>query len=186
MRGGLLLLALLGIAACGGNTPAANEETHLTPPQSEAITYRSDAHRYEVTYPAGWHVVGERLTPNLDDPLEILALATYETPVGGNRCQHHPVAALEALGPRDALVVTFERRPPWAENSYPPRRAAEVELQSGTGRFCVPDANRLDAWLSFRDAGRAFYLLVAVGSEAPARTRQDVREILDSLTFEAA
>jgi hypothetical protein len=174
MRGGLLLLALLGIAACGGNAPQA----------SDGNTYRSEAHLYEVTYPAGWQVVGERLTPNLDDPREILALATYEAPTGGDRCAHQPVAALEAMGRADVLIAVFERRPPWPENRYPPRRGAEVELQSGTGRFCVPDANRLDAWLSFRDAGRAFYLLVAVGPEAPARIRQDVNEILDSLTFQ--
>lgn len=175
MRGGLLLLALLGIAACGGNAPQA----------SDGNTYRSEAHLYEVTYPAGWQVVGERLTPNLDDPLEILALATYETPVGGNRCQHHPVAALEALGPRDALIALYERRPPWPEGRYPPREPADANLRPGTGRFCVPDQDRLDAWFPFGDSGRGFYLLVALGPEASATTRRDVTAILESLTFQA-
>jgi hypothetical protein len=176
MRGGLLLLALLGTAACGGNAPQA----------SDGNTYRSEAHRYEVTYPAGWQVIGERLTPNLDDPREILALATYEAPRGGDRCAHQPVAALEALGRADAFVAVFERRPPWPEDSYPPRQSVKVELQSGTGRFCVVDAKRLDAWVSYRDAGRAFYLLVAVGPEASARRRQEVAAILESLTFKAS
>lgn len=186
MRRGLLVLALLAVSACGGNTPQARDEDPPAPAQSEAITYRSDANGYEVTYPAGWHVAGERLTPNLDDPREILALATYETPAGGNRCAHQPVAALEALGRADALVALFERRPPWPQSGYPPRRTVEVKLQSGTGRFCVVDPKRLDAWVSFQDAGRAFYLLVAVGPEASPRTRKDVTAILDSLTFQAS
>lgn len=185
MRKGLLLCAVFAVSACGGNTPRPSDENLPAPAQNEAITYRSEAHGYEVAYPAGWHVVGERLTPNLDDPREILALATYETPVGSNRCAHQPVAAVESLGRDDALIVIFERQPPWPKGGYPPRETIKLTLDRDTGRFCVVDANRLDAWLSFRDSGRAFYLLVAVGPEASARTRHDVTAIVDSLTFHA-
>ena len=184
MRRGLLLVALLAAAACSGDKLQQSQDG-VTPVGTEYITYRSEAHRYEVTYPPEWHVVGERLTPNLDDPREILTLATYEPPAGGNRCEHHPVAALEALGRTDALVSIFERRPPWSESGYPPRASVDVKLDSGTGRFCVVDERRLDAWLSFRDSDRAFYLLVAVGPEASTQTRQDVKAILDNLTFQA-
>lgn len=185
MRRGLLVLALLAVSACGGATPQASDEDRPAPAQSEATTYRNDSHGYEVTYPAGWHVTGERLTPNLDDPREILALATYETPAGGSRCAQNPVAAIEALGEKDALIVVFERRPPWPEGGYPPRGRLEVTLERGTNRFCVPDPERRDEWESFSDAGRAFYLLVAVGADAPAAVQRDVSAILGSLKFEA-
>jgi hypothetical protein len=186
MHRGLLVLAALMVSACGGNTPQVSDQDQPAPAQREAITYRSEDHGYEVTYSPDWHIIGERLTPNLDDPREILALATYEAPPGGNRCQHQPVAALEALGPADALIVVFERRPPWPDGRYPPREPADAHLERGTGRFCVPDRDRLDAWYPFGDLGRGFYLLVAVGPEASPRTHRDVTAILESLTFQAA
>jgi len=43
---------------------------------------------------------------------------------------------------------------------------------------------RLDEWLSFSDAGRAFILLVALGDSASEETRTELLTILNSLNFE--
>ena len=55
-----------------------------------------------------------------------------------------------------------------------------LEGISDSGRFCVPDPERLDTWVPFSDGDRAFYLLVAIGKAAPGQTRAQVETILDS------
>jgi hypothetical protein len=186
MRRFFVLIAVLVLSGCGG----AEEQSPLPEVRAEGpaewVTHQDVDRSYTVAYPADWTLAPDRLTPNLADPKEILAIATYDPPVGGNRCSHQPVAAVEALGPGDALIVVFERRPPWPKGGYPRRETIDLALERGTGRFCVPDQQRLDAWLSFRDAGRAFYLLVAVGPEASNETRRSVDRIVESLTFEPA
>jgi len=114
--------------------------------------------------------------------VELLALGTYELRPGGDRCAHQPVNAIEDLGPRDALIVVFERAPPYTESGYPPRQGTP-ELAGGTGRFCVPGTNRLDSWLSFGEHGRAFYALLALGENASEETRAQLLAVYDGIVF---
>jgi hypothetical protein len=148
------------------------------------IRYANEEAGYIAKYPSRWYRAEERLTPELLDPVEVLAIGTYPLRPGGGRCQHHPVNALVDFGPRDAFIALYERAAPFSASGYPkrPKRLSFLlEDVSNSGRFCVPDPERLDTWVSFRDGDRAFYLLVAIGKSASAETRAQLNTILDSL-----
>lgn len=145
-------------------------------------TYVDGKDKVSVHVPAGWHVELGSLTPNLDDPREILSLGTAPMPVGGDRCAHQPENALEAMGPSDAFVSVQERR---GDASYPPRPGSFEEAAKAGGfdfDTCV-ELERLKAyWIPFNDDGRSFYLLAVVGDDAPGRGEQ-LWEVVESLDF---
>jgi hypothetical protein len=93
-----------------------------------------------------------------------------------------PTAALAAMRPADVLLTVQERY--GSDRSFParPRRFALPPADNGSDAF-VCARNRAIAMhlLEFRDGGRGFHVLVAVGRRAPpARVRQGLA-ILDSL-----
>ncbi|MBA3366918.1 MAG: hypothetical protein H0U03_14245 [Actinobacteria bacterium] len=162
----------------------ARQQGTLPQPLPEWRNHQSEEHRFSVRYPSRWQLSRERLTPTLGDPLEILALGTYPLRPGGERCANWPVKALEDLGPADAFVAVLERAKPYPQSGYPPRPPSfGLPIDDQTGRFCVPDARRLDTWMSFSDEGRAFYLLVAMGKSASPQTRAELERVLNSLSF---
>jgi hypothetical protein len=188
----LAATALLALASCGGqpsSSPAPGETGEqptaiTTDPEREPwVTYRDRG--LEVSYPGDWYRSEHRLTPYLGDPKEILSLGTYPLRQGGDRCRHHPVNALEDLGPYDAFVSVLERAPPYPADGYPPRPSRfELPADTETNRFCVSSDGRLDEWLFFSDNGRAFYLLVALGEAASEETKTELLTILNSITFD--
>jgi hypothetical protein len=178
----LAATCIVGLSACG-TEESKPAEPATEPVRAQGIVWRDEARGFTVTYPETWQRAPSRLTPFLADPLELLALGTYPLRPGGDRCAHEPVNAVEDLGPRDALLVIFERAQPYDDAGYPPRKGAP-ELVAGTNRACVPDANRSDAWLSFGESGRAFYALLALGADASAETRAELVAIYDSIVFE--
>ena len=182
------LFVCLLVAACGGADSAPDESATgadaTAGRDSDEIVWRDEARGLSVAVPAGWQRATEPLTPHLGDPVEVLALGTYPLRPGGDRCAHQPVNAVEELGPDDALLVLFERAPPFGPHGYPPRPAT-LSLETGTNRFCVPATGRADAWFSFGESGRAFYVLAAVGETASAATRAQLDAIYASLAFES-
>jgi hypothetical protein len=197
MRRPILMLAaaaVLVLTSCGGQDPSSSPTpgetseqvaTSTTGPQPERwTTHRDKEHGLEVSYPGDWYRSEESLTPSLGDPKEILSLGTYPLRPGGDRCAHYPVNALQDLGPDDAFVSLLERAEPYPASGYPPRPSRfELPSESGTNGFCVPYTRRLDEWLAFSDAGRAFYLLVALGESASEETKTELLTILNSLRF---
>ena len=208
-----LTVALLVAVACGGQEvgsqafpaesppsggtaetgPSPAGEPGSTGPTTDIASmptwtrYKSREAAYVVEYPSTWYRAEDRLTPELLDPLEVLAVGTYPLRSGGDRCQHHPVNALEDLGPSDAFIALYERADP-SPGDYPkrPQRLSGLlEDLPRSGRFCVPDPERLDTWVPFSDGDRAFYLLVAIGKTAPDETRAQVTKILDSFRLTA-
>jgi hypothetical protein len=151
-----------------------------------------------VTYPRTWVVADENLTPWLSSPWEIPSLGNFplrvsEDPEDGLRIWDAPVApaALADMTSDDVFVSLQEagltgfgdryRRP----MTFGPRECDESIL--GCARqedsFEVP----FDAWwIPFKDAGRAFYLFVAIGTEATPELRQQAWAVADSLSFEPA
>ena len=164
-----------------GTTLSAAESVARDPsPESDVrsdwVLYRDSGYGVTVRYPSGWDRAEKTLTPNLDDPREILSLGTYPLRPGGDRCPHHPVNAIEDLGRTDAFISVLERASPHRADDYLPRPThLTPRLEPRTNRFCVPDPARLDAWMTFSDGDRAFYLLVAVGESASDETRNDPR-----------
>ena len=164
---------LLALAGCG-------EEGATEAPSW--VAYRDPDRGLAVRYPADWHRAQERLTPNLSDPTEVLSLGTFALRAGGERCSHMPVRALEDFGPSDAFISILERAKP-SGGEFRPRPVFQAPTDLRTGRFCVPDPERADDWLFFRDNGRGFYAIVALGTEASPETRRELVDVLNSLQF---
>jgi hypothetical protein len=185
------VVALLGagiVAGCGAPTEAPVETRDVAAaPQvpEEWTTYRDRARGFSVTYPPGWFRAGTRLTPHLADPRELLSLATYPLRPGSDRCaQHIPVNALDDLGPTDAFLTIQERRDPSTEHSPPRPDRFELPADTRSDANICEAGRALTEWIAFRDEGRAFYALYAVGPRADDDTRSDLLRILDRLEFE--
>jgi hypothetical protein len=149
------------------------------------LTFQSVRYDYRVSYPSGWHRATTSLTPHLSDPHEILTVGTGPLPVGGPRCAQAPVSALEAVGATGALISIQERAPANADNSFPPRptrfrlRPERLEISA-----CLAPTGRPRLYMiPFRDHGRHFYALVALGRSATTQTHSDALRVLDSLRF---
>jgi hypothetical protein len=187
---GACLLAAAGFAALGGSgcAPFGNDDSRpgRAPTERTApgwTVHRDSAAGYRVSYPRTWYRSASSLTPNLRDPKEILSLGTLPLRPGGG-CAQFPTRALTELGPGDALVSLQERAGrPTAE--FSPRaipfrlgRPTRTEISA-----CVPRLHFEERFIPFRDHGRAFYAIIALGRSAEQETRKDVRRILDSLVF---
>jgi hypothetical protein len=149
------------------------------------VSFNSLRYHYYVTYPSTWHRASTSLTPHLSDPHEILAVGTGRLPVGGPRCAQVPVNALAAVGATGALLSIQERAPANADGGFPPRptrfRLHPTRLEISA---CLAPRDRPRLYLiPFRDQGRHFYALVAVGNTATSQTRDDALRVLDSLRF---
>jgi hypothetical protein len=139
--------------------------------------------------PEGWQVAETPLTPNLADPSELLAVGTFHLRPGGDNCAHMPQAAMEDMGPEDALVSLQERSAP--DESFAPRPASFgpvlTGISFGDAFECTEASQRGDigvlVWLSFQDRGRGFYLLVAMGTNVSDETRRQIVAFLDNLRF---
>jgi hypothetical protein len=137
--------------------------------------------------PPGWAVAGERLTPFLGDPKELLNVGTGPFKPGGDRCAHVPERTLEALGPEDALVTVLEFEGP-SGHEFPrrPEELLEAESMEPDSLDCLARPRDLDNRLfAFTDAGRDFYVYVAFGERVTDERRREAGELLDSLRFAA-
>jgi hypothetical protein len=178
MRRWAILLMLAIAAGCG-------EEEAVRVGSPTPIS--SQEHGFTGTLPAGWELAAGSLTPSLSNPVEILSAGTRsglrDLPgTSGNL----PLSALEAMGPRDAFVTVQESH----GNARFPERPAHFALPDEP-EPTVPswwadrNAPWLDVhWFDFGDARRDFYVLVAIGREAPRERRAEALALLDSLRFE--
>jgi hypothetical protein len=171
------VLAAVAFAACGGGEDAA---------PSKRI-YHDGRYGYDVTIPEGWRRAPRSLTPELLDPREILAVATFRPPVTSDGCSNMPSTALARM-PRDGALVEIEERGGSPTSEFvrrPPRFTAAAGTADIEVVHCVPQPPRFrPRWISFRDGGRAFYALVAIGKSAPPSVRREAYEILNSLRFD--
>jgi hypothetical protein len=162
------VVAVCVLAGCGGD-----------PATGAGRVIRGDGARYVL--PAGWHAASRSLTPHLSNPVELLSAGTGRLPPGG-RCAHMPSAALQAMRPQDVLVTVQERI--GSTSSFPPRPAhfrATGDTRSEALGCAGAHPTFSSYWFGFRDGGRGFHVLVAVGRGAsPARTKRAFA-LLDSL-----
>ena len=150
------------------------------------VSFRSALYHYTVSYPSNWHRATRSLTPHLSDPHEIFTVGTGRLPVGGPRCAQVPVNALEAVGVTGVLITVQERGATTADGGFPPRPkrfqlrpTPHLEIPA----CLTPHGRPRLTWIAFRDHGRHFYALVALGRSATSRTRERAARVLDSLRF---
>ncbi|MDX6679932.1 MAG: hypothetical protein QOE31_3984 [Solirubrobacteraceae bacterium] len=156
------------LVSCGGSDPDASGRE-----------LRVDGGRYLL--PAGWHSASRSLTPHLTNPRELLSAGTGRLPAGGE-CAHMPSAALRAMRASDVLVTVQERL--GSPASFAPRPAhfrASGETRSEAQDCAGPRPQFASYWFGFRDGGRGFHVLVAVGRSASKARRQRAFALLDSL-----
>jgi hypothetical protein len=185
-----MTVAALGTAAVWLDHP---ESDHTV--TGDLGTHEDPTRGFAIDYPETWHRAATTLTPRLTDPVEIVSLGTGDLPAGGDACVQFPVAALEALNPTDALITIEERLSPQAAGLSPgqpwddaagfPPRPQEFP-PSGSKNIsevvdCLAAPPTFDHWwFAFNDAGRAFHVLVAIGTQASGPTRAETWAILDS------
>jgi hypothetical protein len=172
-RSGTLLLLAGAIAGCGAGGQADRSTLH----HADGMTYR---------VPSGWHVAQHSLTPHLTNPRELLTAGTGRLPTLAGRCAHMPSAALAAMSPDDVLVTVQER---FGSDRDFPSRPKRFGLDSPTlseaAECAGPSPAFQSYWFGFRDQGRAFHVLVAVGTRASDERVREGRAILDSMRFVA-
>jgi hypothetical protein len=172
------LLLVVAVAGCG-TVPAPRAER-----VSETIT--SQQYGFTARLPAGWTSASESLTPGLSNPVEILSAGTFgDMRPRDGACAQMPGGGLERIGPEDAFLTIQER---YGEPVFPDRPASfalEGKSENSDAATCAGKEKQLDVyWFGFRDAGRGFHVLVALGrSASPARVAEALA-LLDSLRFE--
>jgi hypothetical protein len=140
-----------------------------------------------VDLPDGWQQAQEVLTPDLTDPREVLAVGTYALrPNGPEHCSHVPGAALDDLGPDDAFVWVARpsqqgEAPPIEDYVLPVGPEGDPEIPACTTRTDTFTFS----WGSYTTDGQAVYLLVALGSEVTADTREQTLEVLNGMELGA-
>lgn len=159
------------LAGCGGGTPADDDRP--------AREQRGDGVRYLL--PGEWHAASRSLTPQLTNPRELLSAGTGSLPAGGG-CAHMPSAALRAMRSQDVLVTVQERL--GSPRSFPPRPAhfrASGDTRSDALDCAGPRRPFTSYWFGFRDGGRGFHVLVAIGRTASRERAAGAWALLDSL-----
>lgn len=174
------------IAGCGEQPPVRPADAEGSP--APGVTTPLSAHGLISMLPAGWQSARSSLTPNLTDPREVLAVATYPLEYRETRCSHMPGSALRDLGPSDAFVTLQERgsmtNPPTKDFAPRPTHFGPRLGGPSEAAQCVPGARFSDHWFTFGDQGRRFHALVAFGPQASATTRAQAWSILDGLSVD--
>lgn len=171
-------VALVTLAGCGHERSAERR-----PGPGPGWTVYHDARAgFSVEYPSGWHRAERSLTPALVEPRELISVGTGPLRVRDTSCAQFPTAALEAMGPSDALVSVQERRRgrPQGPPRQRPFRLGRADTSEAV--LCIAGGRPpLTYWRAFTDRGRQLYVLVALGRGAPASRRREVLRVLDSL-----
>ena len=182
----LIMLSTGGITACGNAeeaTPSHMARGATRPPQG-VTEYVNHHYAYRVNLPAGWSRAHTSLTPSLDDPREILTVATFPLRLHRGSCAQFP-GALTDVRPRDVLVTVQERagKPTPEFVRRPQHFTAGMGFRSEASACVRPPARFSNRLINFRDGPRFFHALVAIGKSASSQTRREAFEILDSLRF---
>jgi hypothetical protein len=179
-----VLAATVLATGCGATATVGPESG------SRAGTSRmvEDAGRgYSVVLPEGWYRARRNLTPQLMDPREILSIATYPLRYQRRtRCRIPgcPTPALNGFRAPDILLSIQERL-----RARPAAKAIPIDLnphELGPGARQHSCTRGRVAWYAFENfaaAGRTFYVFAVVGERAPAKARQQLDRMLDSLRF---
>jgi hypothetical protein len=183
------LLAWVGVWLRPSDDPVVPADTGRS---IESVRTLHDAEDgFSVSVPDGWVVADENLTPWLMSPSEILSVGTFplrvsQDPRHGLRLFDAPVAP-QALADMtaDDVFLSLQGGGEGAGFGPRPEHFAPGPCQEAvTGCEPLPDIPFRAWWFPFRDAGRGFYLFVAIGSDATPELRDQIWEVANSLVFE--
>lgn len=188
-----MLLGTMLAVALGGALAHAPGAAEAPGPASSRI--HGDAARgIAIPVPAGWRIAPRSLTPNLSDPHEVVSLGTGPMPAAARDCAHMPGRAIDQTAPAGAFVSLQERSRTVAAavdaaagpdplRGYPPRPARwRLPAAGATEGFVCVTASRVRVWWRpFHENGRAFYLLVAIGRDAPPARRAQALAVANGL-----
>lgn len=179
MRLGPRLVGLLILAAC---------QTTSTPVADDWVEFIDEENGLRISYPSDWVRAEDNLTPNLASPREVLSLGTFPLEPGGPGCANVPTNALIDLGPEDVFLTLQGRQPgPDSEDRPVFGPGVGIDMESLEFPYCLPEAERFEIgamqWVHFSDAGRGFYLLVAIGRDTSAETVDQVWTVANSLVI---
>ena len=137
--------------------------------------YENPSKGITLDYPSHWYLTDEGMS-DLYSPEEIIVLGTVQ-PVKGGTCA--PEAAIDRLGPTDALLLLIEY-PSDAAGNFPERPPAfSLKSLGEPGPLeCFP---RPVYTSNFEDQKRLFQLFIVWGDETPKSTKNETLQILDSL-----
>jgi hypothetical protein len=172
------LVSLVVAAGIAGDDPETARD--------EWSAFKVSRYALEGELPTGWHLATRSLTPDLNDPREVLTAATFPLTAGESPCRNLPITAIAAMRPTDALVTVQERGRNVSLAGFPPR-PEQFTATSSPGLTNVIErcmASPLAAnvsWQSFSAEGRAFHALVVVGPAVTETAAQQAFAILDRL-----
>jgi hypothetical protein len=120
---------------------------------------------FTITYPSGWFVAPDTLTPSLGFPM-LVAVSTFQAPVGGGRCAQFATAGFDAIGPGDVLLTIHELPFAYANAPRPADFRSGVGFPPGDFQECISDPGRLHGGeFRYFDNGRAFDAILAMGPD---------------------
>lgn len=136
--------------------------------------YENPAKGIALDYPSHWYLNDQGMS-DLFSPEEIVVLSTVQ-PVKGGTCA--PAAAIDRLGPTDALLLLLEHPGDVGTFNKRPGTFSLKNLSDPAMIECFPRPVRAS---SFRDQGRFFQVFIVWGDEASENAKNETLQILDSL-----
>lgn len=151
---------------------------------ADLTDYRDKTNGFSVEYPESWTRAEVALAPGIIDAKEILSVGTYPLRAGSTTCTQGPENAIADLPSNGALVTVQERTD---RMLYPARSTFtpfDESQRLDEPSWCVSGDVYEHWWLTFDDHDRSFQVLVAIGIDADAETRDDAWRVISSLKFD--
>jgi hypothetical protein len=183
----VVFFVIVAAAACGGGSQAGDAATE---------TYSSDTDGLAVSYPTTWHRAEAPLAGALvGDQVEVLGLASGESPQAEQGCSPYPWAAMRALGAGDLVLtlrVSVDVGPfdEWAEDGGEPLRSKPDDLlvQEPMPPAELPGGCAVDGVeqreVDFLAHGRRYTVFLAHGGNLSEQLRDELRAVWSSLTLD--
>lgn len=146
-----------------------------------------DSNGVSISYPAEWRVAPESLTPVLGFPM-VIAVSTFDAPVGGETCAQVAANALDAIGPQDVLLTIHEMPFGYAFGPRPDNFEAAAEfIEHGDVLECMQtDSSRIrGGQFRFFESDRTFDVVLAMGPDAPQEVQRQAWTMLESFSAES-